>query len=197
MKKIFKPFASFWKSNLFKILLLLLIVFLLLMDFWNLSLFRGTIDFDKMGTVGDWFSNFATIITIAFAAITIRNDKLNSEKDRNLAIKMREDDKKDNVEILSKAVYVWVSGTQDPVTRQIRNYEICFSNKTGTPIFEWKILNSKNEIIADSLVYGPIFPDNQESIEIANLDMQDNISIEYLSFLGKRYIRCGSAIKEI
>ena len=204
MNKILKFIKDVWNSNVFKIILILVIVFLVLIDYWNLSLFSNAVQYEKIGTVGDWFSNFATLITIVFAAITIRNDKLNVEKERTFTLNLRDEEErkriqeeKEKQELLAQSVYAWVSGTQDPVTKKVRNHKICIANKTEVPIFEWKIYNLNNVTIAKSITYGPIFPEGEKEIEVKGLENNIIISIVYRSFLGKCYYRTGGEVREV
>lgn len=193
-----------WNSNIFKVILILVIIFLILIDYWGLSLFGEVIDYTKMGTVGEWFSNMATVITIVIAAITIRNDKLNAERERTFTLELRneEQQKKDfeqqkQDELLAQSVYTWISGTQDPVTKKVKNFKLFLCNKTGIPIFEWKIYDSTKNVIADSIIYGPIFPESQKIIDAKGVERNTNISIIYKSYLGKYYYRSGADIEEV
>lgn len=204
IKCLINVLKNIWKSNIFKVILLCVIVLLILIDYWGLSLFGTTINYERFGTVGDWFSNFATIITIIFAAITIRNDRLNAERDRKFTLELRDQEEKKNLqeiekrqELQEKSVYVWVGGKQDIVTHSMNKLWVCISNKTNAPIFEWEIINEKELILISSLEYGPIFGDVQDVIEVDGLSIDTKVKIRYKSFSGKWYFRDGAEIWEV
>lgn len=204
VKKILNMFLRIWQSEIFKVILICIVLYLILIDYWGISLFRGTIDYDKFGTLGDWFSNFATIITIVFAAITIRNERIDSEKDRNLTLELRNQEEKKRLqeekksqELLEKSVYVWLGGKQDVVTRSMSKLWLCTSNKSGNPIFEWEIINEEGIILANSIAYGPIFDDAKRVIEVKNLSIDTKVTIKYKSFSGKWYIRNENEVREV
>ena len=199
-----KMLLRIWQSEIIKVILICIILFLIFIDYWGISLFCGTIDYDKFGTVGDWFSNFTTIITIVFAAITIRNERINAEKDRNFTLELRDQEEKKRLqeekntqEHLEKSVYVWLEGKQDVVTRTMSKVCLCTSNKSGTPIFEWEIINEEGIILANSLAYGPIFDDTKKMIEVKKISIDTKVFIKYKSFSGKWYIRSENEVREV
>lgn len=201
---IIKVFTLIWNSQIFKIILICLVIFLTLANYWCVSLFSGNIDYNKFGTIGEWFSNFATIITIAVAAATIRNDRLNAEKDRNLTLQLKDEESRENLHkaeelqrIREKSVYVWIGGEQDSVTYAMSQCWLCTSNKTGEPVFEWQIINEDGKILASSKAYGPIYDDVQKEIQVDGLLPDTQISIQYQSFSGKWYKRKGANAEEI
>lgn len=202
--KIINIFTKIWNSQIFKIILICLVVFLILVNCWCVSLFDGNIDYNKFGTIGEWFSNFATIITIAVAAATIRNDRLNAEKDRNLTLQLKEEENRENLhkaeelqKIKEKSVYVWIGGEQDLITYSISQCWLCTSNKTGEPVFNWQIMNEDGRILASSRMHGPIYDDVQKEIQVDGLLPHTQVSIKYQSFSGKWYLRKGADAQEI
>lgn len=201
---LMKHLKKIWNSVTLKVLLLFIVIFLLLIDYYGLSLFRGTVDYERFGTVGEWFSNFAMLITIVIAALTIVNDKRMAEKDRNYAQRIRDSEQKQKYEeeqkqqeLLSQSVYLWIGGKQDPITKQIRDYRVFLSNKTEAPVFEWWIYNESNELLACSKEFGPIIPGTLNEIRIDSLDKEQKLIVEFLSFNGRRWLRNGATIKEI
>lgn len=208
MKKFFDFFVEkvkcIWNSDGLKTILILVIVFLLLMDYFGLSLFTGKIDSECFGTVGDWFSNFAMLITIAIAAFTVVNDKRIAETERIYNEKVRDDDYKKSLEaqemakeLHSQAVYVWIAGEQDPVTNMVHDFKIYISNKTGAPVFQWYIYNASNEMIANSSIYGPLLPEICMTINGIELNKNDKVSLEYLSYINKWWLRDNAEVREI
>lgn len=198
-----KFFKKIWNSNWLKIFFIICIFFLLILNFYGLSIFKGTIDYERFGTVGDWFSNFATLITIIVAAITIINDKRIAETDRayNQSIREAEQQEREIERLqqqnqLSKAVYVWVSGIQDYITGEVIDYKLFISNKTGAPVFEWSISAENQKIIASSSEMGPLFPEIIKEISVNQLKPENSISLSFKSFNGKKWIRIGDIVKE-
>lgn len=198
-----KCLKMIWDSNLLKFVLIIFIIFLLLIDFYNLSLFRGTPDYERFGTVGDWFSNFATLIAVVIAAVTIINDKRIAESDRKynqnvreIEQQRRETERIKQQELLSMAVYVWISGEQDRITGEIVNFKLFLSNKTGAPVFDWNIYTKDCKILASSKNYGPIFPELIKEISVKQLESNTFVAIRFKSFNGKCWSRSGADIKE-
>lgn len=202
IQKVFNIFKKIWKSNLFIGSLILIIVFLLLIDYYGLSLFTGTIDYERLGTVGEWFSNVITIVTIIVAAITIVNDKRIAENERTIHLRERAEDQaalekehKKQIEILSKAVYAWIYAEQDSITKEFMYRKICVSNKTGAPVFEWAIISNNNEELASSKEFGPLLPDIIQDIKVKKIDPDTSISIFFVSFDGKQWYRTGNDVQ--
>lgn len=204
MRKIQDMIKMLWDSNTLKIILILIIIFLLLIDYYGLSLFVGEVAYDRLGTVGDWFSNFATLLTIILAAITIVNDKRLAEDDKIYNQRIREEDQlqKDKEDekkkiLLSQSVYVWSTREIDPVTNRPRNVKISISNKTGIPVFKWSVVTELGTVICDSKLYGPILPEVLLQIETEEINTEMDVSIKYLSFLGKWWERRGADVKAV
>lgn len=199
--KIF--FKKIWDSCWFKICLIICIFLLLILNFYGLSIFKGTVDYNKFGTVGDWFSNFATLITIIVAAVTIINDKRIAENERayNQSIREADQQERENQKLiqqnqLSKAVYVWISGSQDYITKEVGDYKLFISNKTGAPIFEWSVNIENKKNVVGSNDIGPLFPEMIKEISVHHLKPDSYISINFTSFDGKKWIRTGDNVKE-
>lgn len=204
MRKIQDILKKVWKSNILKIILILLVAFLLLIDYYGLSIFSGKIDYNRFGTVGDWFSNFATLLTIILAAITIVNDKRLAEDEKRYNQGIREEDQlqKDKEDkkkkmLLSQSVYVWITGELDPVTARQCNFKVSISNKTGIPVFNWSVITESGIVICDSKKYGPILPEVLLQIESEQINYQMNVAIKYLSFLGIWWKRNGVRVEEV
>lgn len=204
VKRFTTAIVRMWNSITFKVILIAVIVFLLLLNAYGLSLFRGVPDYEKFGTVGEWFTVFTTILTIAVAAITVINDKRIAENERKYNELIREQDKKEHDEDLSKAnlvrsqaVFAWKSGIQDPITGSINEYQVYLLNKTGAPVFYWKVLSEHNSLIISSDSAGPIFPDDALKIETRDGQLGGDIVVAFESFDGKRWIRKGAEVQEV
>lgn len=204
MKKFFCIVKNVWDSNILKIVLILIIALLLLMDYYGLSIFSGYIDPSLFGTVGDWFSNIATLLTIILAFATIVNDRRLAEDEKRYNQRVREEDQlqksveeKNRNELLSQAVYVWITGEFDPVTARPHNFKITISNKTGIPVFKWVVTTESGMVICDSKKYGPILPEVLLQIETKKVNSEMAVAIKYLSFLGIWWKRNGADVEEV
>ena len=201
---IHKIIRYVWNSIIFRTVLILVILFLLLIDYYGLSLFRGTVDYQRFGTVSDWFSNIATLITIVIAAVTIINERKIAEEDRKYQENNREAERQERQlekdregDLLSQALYIWPTGTTDIMTHRTTLDRMCFSNKTEVPIYKWRVKDTNGRIIATSDINGPIFPDIIQEVRIGeSLSNKDDYTVEFNSFNGKTWARRGIDVKE-
>lgn len=203
MEKLKDIMKKIWDSNYLKAALILTIIMLILFDYYGLSLFCERADYNRLGTIGDWFSNLATLFTVILAAITIVNDKRLAEEEKKYNLKIREEDQKDRNEekekkeiLRSQAVYAWVTAEQDLVANELCNFKISISNKTSVPIFEWYIDTVNEKKICSSKINGPVLPEILMKIDMEEIDLETDISISYLSFLGKWWTRSGADVME-
>lgn len=204
MQIIKKYLIRFWNSVFFRIILILIIVYLLLLDAWGLSVVNVQVNPNVFGTVGDWFSNVVSIATVLFALATIINDRRQSEINRQNDEKLHNKAQREhNAEILklktakSKLVFVWTNRIYDNVAkRYTKSYEAVIVNRTDAPVFEWTIFDGDGNTITSHQQRGPLF---FEDIRFP-IDKEfncDKISIEFKSCLGRKYSRCMDKISEV
>ncbi|WP_430412315.1 hypothetical protein [Kordia sp.] len=152
-----------WISVYLRWFLVVLVCVLILIDYYNLSLFpRGRVDIENIGSIGGWISGMFTGVAIIIAIESLKTTK----KDLNL--KYEKDDLKE-LENKSK-VYSWVKTIKDPVHKNIIDYELTMFNDLKTPLYSWKVFIIKHEhvnISGDS--YGLVMPKDKISLKLSSL----------------------------
>jgi hypothetical protein len=126
-----------------------IIIFLLLLDVYGLSLFHGTVNWTKFGTVGTWFSSVLSVIAVSFALFTIIRQKSEFEYTKSATNAAR-----------YTRIYAWLNYDEDHAGRIVVNLNL--SNLTDTPIYWWEstlVVYEKETIeIASSIIHGIAIP---------------------------------------
>ncbi len=154
-----------WASIWFRLVLVALVVFLVLLDLWGLTLAPGTVDYTRFGSVGDWFSGIATVGAVIVAALAIRNDRYVAEEERRRLDAIREEDSQrsrlrdsERVRAIAQSLFIWPVGILDDITHRRVSWKLGVANATGAPVYEWRIEYSGGRLIADSARCGPMLP---------------------------------------
>ena len=117
------------------------------LSLWGLSLVPGKINYDAAGHWGDWVAGIGSLSAVSIALWEISNAR-RSEQERR------------QVEELARMsnVRFWVE-QKAANSRVVSTLNIL--NEVGTPIFEWKITDSGEEILSNE-TESPLVPGSNE-----------------------------------
>jgi hypothetical protein len=141
-----------WGSSYFKITLIFIICFHLLLDLYGLSLFPiGPIDYEIFGTVGDWFSGMLTVIAVVIATISL---KLSS-----IEIKSVLDDKEMNEMKEEGNLFCWLEFIVDKVSSEYIGLNMIILNQLNYPVYDWRVyIDGISDPVFDQNNAGNIIP---------------------------------------
>lgn len=185
-------------------LLSIVVLFLLLIDAYSLSLFRGTIDVDRFGTLGEWFQGIVTVGALAIGIWAIRTDRRIAEQATAEARAAQEKVEQSEASRLvdqkrqrASQVFVWLQAQSHPVTELPEAVAVQFANLTGVPVFEWIVRSADGTELLSSTVSGVILPERDTFIRLSEpVDTSsEQLSVEFQSFMGERLRRSGAEFK--
>jgi hypothetical protein len=143
-----------WSSPWATTALLTICLLLLSLQFWHLSLFGSSVDYEHAGTWGDMISGVASAFAVIVAVGSVAAEQRRSAEER---LKAR-------VQELT-SVYCWLEwGVSDGTHTWI----IRFQNETRVPILRWQVRMSpvsgsqSAALIFASSALGPIRPGSSE-----------------------------------
>ena len=173
-----------WNSLFFKWTLILIILVLILIDYYQLSIFpRGPFDPTNIGSIGDWVTGLFSAI-----AILVAIESLNTTKN--------EINRKEELELIAEndqasLVYSWVEPITDQVYGNLTDKSLVIHNNLDIPLQKWKVkLESFESKEISNLTFGFIMPKSNLSISMVdtlnldNLDLEIKSSIEFINSRG-------------
>jgi hypothetical protein len=168
MTKFFRKFArgvwALWESKYSKYYLLAVLVAVTVANLLDVKVIgRGSLDADAASAIGTWFSGVLTVVTIAIAAATFREDRGRAEvqarKDAEQATKLARE--------AAGAVFAWLTLEQDRVLDVVTHPVLNIANRTSVPIYTWSVGVEDRNLEVSSTDYGPLFP-GSSTIELRN-----------------------------
>ena len=161
-----KVLSKLWQSQILRIALLFVTIFLLLIDLWGLSLIGTKVDYERFGTVGDWFSGVATMSAVIVAMVAFSEEKKRSDAEFKRLEREKEEQivKERSTEHLRireqvGAIYCWSALEVDPVRQLTLGVNIIVQNGTPIPVYKWSMyLNVGDAPIMTGANNGPLLP---------------------------------------
>ena len=147
---------SFWDGKFFKFFLILTVIFLIIIDYHQLSIFPvGKVDYNALGSLANWFAGLITAIAalIAAEALKLTHREANRQNLEKEAQKRNEEGK----------VYAWLEYEKDEVRNQIIGVKVVFLNYTDTPIYDWQMNFESMSFSVNNEELEPIMP--QKSVK--------------------------------
>ncbi len=180
--------------------LTLVVVFLLLLDLWDLSLFRGQFDPERFGTVGDWFVGLLTAVALGVAVLAYihqrsmdREAEAKEQADAVLRKKAEDAEAKAERRRRAQALYTWVVDEYDHTGKRVVAQSLAFHNATRLPVYRYRVLRALGEVIASSDAHGPRLP-GESAIRLNpghSIPIMEVLRLEFIGDDGNAYARTG------
>jgi len=179
-----------WTSNIFKITLLFFCFLLVVLNYYDLSIFPiGPVDTNLTGNAGEWVSGIIAAIALVVSAETLR---ISAGQIRSLENEKRKERTRN-----SSAVYCWLERVVDELTGNTTGIKLIVNNKTETPIYTWAIkLENYPAASISNLANGPLFLnrteillDNRLATEIKQHDVPPKTEVTFVNAYGESVTR--------
>jgi hypothetical protein len=184
MTRLATAVVRVWRLALTRWILLMATCLLLSMDAYHLSFFPpGSIDPNRVGTLGQWFSGIATASAVIIAGSSLRRGRVEAELAQ---------DRRDRA--ATGEVHSWVEPRQLRPGR--KSLVLLVVNRTTNPIYDWEVtlVGSRHRPISHE-THGPLLPEAR----VIDLDEEDLVhqadsapvktTVSFTSALGKRLMR--------
>jgi hypothetical protein len=154
-----------WNSEGLKWLLIISNLFLFMLHVWGLTLFRSHVDYQRAGTLAEWFTGLLTLGAVSVAALALRRDRRKYETERlrmeaaEIAAANKESARaKLNIRAAASTVYCWILPSWDYTGQRLEQLECHIENRTPVPVYEWVINIEHSDRMLKSEAVGPVVP---------------------------------------
>jgi hypothetical protein len=163
------------------LVLLVLVLVLLSLNLWDLHLVGDGVDYQRAGTWSEMLAGFGTTTAVVVSLATVLADRRRRVAERD----------EERVRYATQ-VYAWLhpklSGTE-------RKWFLHFENRTGIPIYQWRVQLVDDPEHVCSNAYGPIRP-LESNMELQHLLGRPHSDMPRLELLFEATEGAGAWIRE-